>query len=582
MPRRSLLWPVRNVAHLILGFAVVLAVLLPVSAASAQVQQGATLTVLRGQVAIIRSNGTALQPAPSGSTVDVGDEIRTISKAGALITFFSGTEIEMSDDTVLVVDQLSRTGDKIDVSLKQVLGATVNRVQTVAGSGSTYQIQAGGAVALVRGTTFAMIGPVTTSAGNVVIVACLADCTPASTFAGCAMQPYMGYGVVVGRGKLESGCMPFAVARGENMLSAAFGAVTTVEQQVQGDTRGAPAGQVAAGQKQESESKSRQEERKEKEDDKCPTGQVETPGGIWESLALTGSSAAPGQLASLLSPIVFLALGRSRRGLKATSRAWRRARGPMTAVALALVLALAETSVGRAAVPPGGCGPIDVAFVVDDTGSMGDTLDNIKSEFSNVISTIQSASGNDYRLALVTFDDQVQVLEVFSANNQASITPKINALSDGGGGNEPEASDEAMNTVVNALSTSGRPQQNVNFSPAFRASALKIAVLVTDALPAGFDDDFDAGVDDVRAQTVANQAASQGIRISAVYVPIGGVDSTERAIMQSYASTTGGIFVQTPGSGVGAGVALTNIISACGGTTPPPSGSPTPTGDRRC
>jgi hypothetical protein len=209
---------------------------------------------------------------------------------------------------------------------------------------------------------------------------------------------------------------------------------------------------------------------------------------------------------------------------------------------------------------------------------MGGTLSAIQSEFSNVIATIQSASGNDYRLALVTFKDTVNVREVFAPNNQASVTPKINALSASGGNNEPEASDEAVNTVVNALSTAGRPQQNIDFSPAFRASALKIAVLVTDALPGGFNDSFQAGVDDVHVQTVASQAAGQGIRVSAVYVPIGGVNSTERSIMQTWASVTGGIFVQTSGSGVGAGVALTNIIGACGAA--PPSASTD--ADRRC
>ena len=103
----------------------------------------------------------------------------------------------------------------------------------------------------MRGTEFALIGPITTAVGDVVIIVCLADCSPASTFAGCPLQPFLGYGVVVGRGKVESGCLPFAVARGANLLSAAFEAVTTIEQQAQGDTRGVPAGQVAPGQRQE-------------------------------------------------------------------------------------------------------------------------------------------------------------------------------------------------------------------------------------------------------------------------------------------------------------------------------------------
>src|SRR6188768_3768066 len=108
MLRRRFHWPA---THLLLVVLLAIVLVVPPSAATAQMQQGATITILRGQVAIIRPNGTAIQPAPSGSTVDVGDEIRTITKSGALITFFSGTEIEMGEETILVVDQLSRQGD---------------------------------------------------------------------------------------------------------------------------------------------------------------------------------------------------------------------------------------------------------------------------------------------------------------------------------------------------------------------------------------------------------------------------------------------------------------------------------------
>ena len=268
--------------HLLIGLMLALTLLVPPHTSFAQVQQGATITILRGQVAIIRANGTAVQPAPSGSTVDAGDEIRTISKSGALITFFSGTEIEMGEDTILVVEQVSRQGDKIDVSLRQVLGATVNRVQTVAGTGSTYQVQAGGAVALVRGTTFAMVGPVTTPVGNIVTIACLEDCSPASTFNGCAMHAFTGIGVTVQNGKVESGCHTFQVGRTEGLFNAAHAGVTTMEQAIQGDTNGVPAGQVAAGSKHEIDAKHDQQQReaqqKDRPNDAPPPGPPGPPG----------------------------------------------------------------------------------------------------------------------------------------------------------------------------------------------------------------------------------------------------------------------------------------------------------------
>jgi FecR protein len=264
MPRKASLRPAGRLLLLLL---IAVALVLPPGEVRAQVQQGATLTILRGQIALVRADGSAIQPAPSGSTVNAGDEIRTISRSGALITFFTGTEIELGEETILVVEQASQQGDRIDVSLRQVFGATVNRVQALADSGSTYQIQAGGAVALVRGTSFGMVGPVTTSVGNVVTIACREDCSPASTFSGCAMAPFSGIGVTTSGGKVDSGCHTFAVDRAAGLFDAAHEGVTTVEQAVQGDTNGVPAGQVAPGSRQETDARRDQQRREAQEKD---------------------------------------------------------------------------------------------------------------------------------------------------------------------------------------------------------------------------------------------------------------------------------------------------------------------------
>src|SRR4051812_38437778 len=81
----------------------------------AQTSQGATLTVLAGEVAVIHADGSARQPAPSGTVVSPGDQIRTVGRSGALITFFAGTEIELGADTALTVDSISRQGDQVQV-----------------------------------------------------------------------------------------------------------------------------------------------------------------------------------------------------------------------------------------------------------------------------------------------------------------------------------------------------------------------------------------------------------------------------------------------------------------------------------
>ena len=187
--------------------ALLVILLLPARASAVQVQQGATMTVLRGQVAVLRPDGSAVQPAPSGSIVRAGDEIRTLTQTGALITFFAGTEIELGEETVLVIERVELRGAVVDVSLKQVFGASLHRVQTLADPGSAYRVDVGGAVALVRGTEFLVYGP---TDENVVGIVCLDDCDGRTTFAGCPVAPNLGLWAEVERGRVVSACIPFS------------------------------------------------------------------------------------------------------------------------------------------------------------------------------------------------------------------------------------------------------------------------------------------------------------------------------------------------------------------------------------
>ena len=210
------------------------------------------------------------------------------------------------------------------------------------------------------------------------------------------------------------------------------------------------------------------------------------------------------------------------------------------------------------------CGPMDVAFVIDTTSSMRGAINNVKSELAGLLDDIETASGNNYRLSLVTFGDDISVQENFSVGNRASIAAKINNLSASGGGGSPEASDEALNTVVNTLPASGRPQ-DIDFTPGFRRGVHRIILFVTDALPAGFDDRFTLDLDDIHAHQVAQQAATMSINIESIYVPTGN-DSRIKPIMQDYADTTGGLFTEADSDGTGSGRGFRDAITACGGS----------------
>ena len=223
------------------------------------------------------------------------------------------------------------------------------------------------------------------------------------------------------------------------------------------------------------------------------------------------------------------------------------------------------------------CGALDVAFVIDTTGSMGAAIEGVKRGINPLIDLIEMASNNDYRLALVTFKDNVTVEENFAPQNRDAVTAKVEGLFAEGGGNEPEASDEALNTVINALPAAGRPQ-NIDFSPAFRPTARKIIILLTDARPGGFDDTF-TELDDNNARQRAEEARDRGIQIAAVDIPAPfdpEIDEQKTIIMRRYAELTGGLYTRTEANGVGTDTALRNIIANCGGSAPPPPPSPSP------
>jgi hypothetical protein len=126
-------------------------VVLPVLA---QTASGATLTVLRGSAAVLRADRTPLSPAASGLTLGPGDQIATLTRSSALVTFFDGSELELGADTTVIIRELGRDGQGTSITIQSVVGSTVNRVVALAEAGSSYRVEAGGTVALVRGTVF--------------------------------------------------------------------------------------------------------------------------------------------------------------------------------------------------------------------------------------------------------------------------------------------------------------------------------------------------------------------------------------------------------------------------------------------
>lgn len=108
--------------------------------------------------------------------------------------------------------------------------------------------------------------------------------------------------------------------------------------------------------------------------------------------------------------------------------------------------------------------PVDFVFAVDQTGSMRDKIEAIKQNIDD-FTTKLAAKGIDYRLGLITFDDNVAG-RYWLTDDLGQFKKWIGTIEAAGGGDEPENALEAL-----------RAATGMNF----RSSANRCVVLITDA-----------------------------------------------------------------------------------------------------
>ncbi len=209
------------------------------------------------------------------------------------------------------------------------------------------------------------------------------------------------------------------------------------------------------------------------------------------------------------------------------------------------------------------CDCIDLVLVIDDTGSMGGTIANVKAGIVSLISLADDIACGDLQAGLISFADFPQVDQALTFNT-AAVVAAVNALAAGGGAALPEASDEAMRLAIVGSNNCNGATFNVGD---YRDECCKVVILATDALPGGCDDAYTGGVDDVNAHNAALAAAAAGIKIGAIQVQNNFVPFT--GIMQDYASTTGGTWGLTALDGSGAAAAVEAVIRSCSDTPDP-------------
>ena len=233
--------------------------------------------------------------------------------------------------------------------------------------------------------------------------------------------------------------------------------------------------------------------------------------------------------------------------------------------AAVLLLGLAGTASAQS------CGPMDVVFVVDNTGSMGGVISEIQTQVTLIANAVAAASNGDYQFGLIAHPrNDVVVLLPLSPGNRAAFDDAVDLMETEGSCGTPAAWDEGLNTAINGLAartgTSG--EQIGDFPDAWRGNATKIVIIITDVHPSGFECSFDAGTHDVFVSELGEQAAARGILVTSVYVPTGNTPESEIiAILQDPVTATGGFFKETAPDASDLSDIVIDIIQNCGGGT---------------
>lgn len=178
---------------------------------------------------------------------------------------------------------------------------------------------------------------------------------------------------------------------------------------------------------------------------------------------------------------------------------------------------------------------VDAVFVVDATGSMGDEINYLKEELNDVIQKVKDNNGDILlRLGSVFYRDRGDDYVTRNSDLSDDISKTINFIKEqysDGGGDTPEAVEEALDVAINQLTWS-------------KNARTKIIFLVLDAPPHQTPEILE------KMQSLIKRAASLGIKI----VPIAGsgIDKSTEYLMRAMALCSNGTYLfLTDHSGVG-------------------------------
>ncbi|MEL6924832.1 MAG: T9SS type A sorting domain-containing protein, partial [Bacteroidota bacterium] len=177
---------------------------------------------------------------------------------------------------------------------------------------------------------------------------------------------------------------------------------------------------------------------------------------------------------------------------------------------------------------------VDIAFVVDATGSMGDEISYLQAELNDVIGRVEKVSeGTSFRTGAVFYQDEGDsyLTRRSSFSSKLSKTTEwIAKQSAGGGGDYPEAVEEGLQDAL-----------NLNWS---EAATARLLFLVLDAPPHHTPAILE------KLQQQIRLASEMGIKI--IPVTASGIDRETEFLMKMMAILTNGTYVFiTDDSGIG-------------------------------
>ncbi|MGB0850609.1 MAG: vWA domain-containing protein [Bacteroidia bacterium] len=182
-----------------------------------------------------------------------------------------------------------------------------------------------------------------------------------------------------------------------------------------------------------------------------------------------------------------------------------------------------------------GLNRVELAFIVDATGSMSDELEFLKEDLKSVIDSVQRDNSTlSIHTASVFYrdegDDYITRKSEFSTDLNTTVN-FINNQSAGGGGDFPEAVHTALDIGINDLQWS-------------QEAKTRIAFLVLDAPPHHRQDVI------VNLHSTIREAAKKGIKV--IPITASGIDKETEFLMRFMSITTNGTYVFITGhSGIG-------------------------------